>query len=802
MKKRIIALILAVVTLALSLVGCAYNYAKDDLSEYVEYNETLFKNALESLQISGADFYADAANRDKVVHDTVYAALASATPSSTDKVSTGKAGAYDKVFYCYYATFKNDKGEVIQLASTYMTAPGSTKASLQLGLNKYSSTFVEKVSAAISEFAFSETVEGTEVKNAYAQVTSGKPVAGQIAFVSYTYEYTDAENAKQTGKVANQMIVLNGDMTLDKALMEKEITKSVDKVVIPAAEQFAIKGADVNYDVTITEAKVNYVVEGKEIVIEDETYTTAAELETIYGEKNSVSGTITYHVYPVSYQPVYELNTANVIAHVFGKSFTKDIAKSIIFGVDFAEKTEEEQNAAIAAFTVKGISATEGSTVFDTVVDKLVEALSDYATKKTSFTSAETAYNNASEETKAEKKTAYDNAKKALDEAEQKRDELIAALITRDYQSVLDAKAAYVKAQSNESEKQTAYEATDLYKDMTTKKQSYNAAKQTADTAKKTMDDKKAAWDKAADADKATAEAAYNEAVTAYNTAATAETTAKEAYDAAVAANVSDAKTAYEKAVNEAADAKAAYEAKKNPTGDAIEPNNASFIDGYKKYTYKKLENEYNKTIKDQLAEAIVKVLENDTYLKVVGYPKKAVDQAYEMLMDNYRYSFYKGTAADSDGKEITNEDGQKVTNYTYYSGSFNLYLVAAVSNDITSVDSFAAAKEAVRAKAQEQVDFVLRYSFIAAKLQEANGDAEILFTNKDYKNYKKENKTYYQNIEYYYGDNAETLLRNGLQFERLMNYLLTSTEKKENGMVEYTYENIVFKTENANDKY
>ena len=81
MTKRIIGLILVVVMLTLSLVGCGFNFAKDDLSAYATLSDTEKAKLLEKISkitIEDGDFSLDDAKRQSKVLDSVYSAFASA----------------------------------------------------------------------------------------------------------------------------------------------------------------------------------------------------------------------------------------------------------------------------------------------------------------------------------------------------------------------------------------------------------------------------------------------------------------------------------------------------------------------------------------------------------------------------------------------------------------------------------------------------------------------------------------------------------------------------------------------------
>ena len=60
MKRRIISTVLVVVMLALTLVGCGYNFTKEDMSENAKFvdgmSKEAFMTALMSLSATDADF--------------------------------------------------------------------------------------------------------------------------------------------------------------------------------------------------------------------------------------------------------------------------------------------------------------------------------------------------------------------------------------------------------------------------------------------------------------------------------------------------------------------------------------------------------------------------------------------------------------------------------------------------------------------------------------------------------------------------------------------------------------------------
>ena len=170
-----------------------------------------------------------------------------------------------------------------------------------------------------------------------------------------------------------------------------------------------------------------------------------------------------------------------------------------------------------------------------------------------------------------------------------------------------------------------------------------------------------------------------------------------------------------------------------NTTGEDI-------VAEYKDYVYDTLEESYNDEIIYALADKIYHLI-LDT-VTVNSYPKKAVDEAYDILMDGYKSTFYTGSG-----------------NYAKYNGSFKSFLVAE-----KKVDDYDAALAAVEKEAKEHVEPVIK---IFAVAQALNADFEVLYTNKDYKQFIKENSDYY---EEYYG---EFNVRAAQQIDKILDYYL-----------------------------
>ena len=670
MKKRIISLILVVVMLALALVSCSSSLLDENLDDYASYEEAAFLEALKSITVKDGDFTDDVTTRQNKVEDAIYSALASAVSDSTKKTS-GKVGAHDLVYYCYYITYEKTVGEgddtttvTIQSAPDYMDTDKAIK--IQLGqktpyTNELSKFVFDKLSAVDGGFEFT-------AENAYSQneTATDKAEIGQWAVISYKTEYTKAGSTTvEKDTVTNQIVKLDANNPIHAALTAEgiKIGTKVDTINVAANSGLLIDGVTVNEEIKVTEAVVNYVMKGAELDTFTNTESTSKiKVKDIYGHEEEVEESkLVYHVYAHAYTTVDELNASNVISFVYGKKFTKAIAQEMyVLGKGLKDKTAEEKQSAMDAITIADVTVAEGSNAFDTVVDKLVTALSDVSAKDTALTTAETNLSKATDENREELETAVTNAETALKDAKKTRDDLLTQLLS-------------------------------------------------------------------------------------------------------------------------------------------VEGMNDTLVEGYEYIKYNELQDAYNEDLKEKIANAVFDVIKKN--VTVTGAPKKAVDEAYDMLVNNYKYAFYNDTAKDSNGKEIKDENGEALTNYSYYmngeyvkNGSFKVFLKDQVAgnSDIAeyfdgTIASYKDAKTALRAYAESTVVPVLQFTFVAEKLG-------LEYTDKEFKEYKKDKNSGYESDEYYYGESA---VRNGLQFEKLMKALLEAEKvtKTEDARYEnYKYENTYIK--------
>lgn len=197
-------------------------------------------------------------------------------------------------------------------------------------------------------------------------------------------------------------------------------------------------------------------------------------------------------------------------------------------------------------------------------------------------------------------------------------------------------------------------------------------------------------------------------------------------------------------------------------TGTDVE---AKIIEDYKKLAEETLENEYNNVIIEKIAKQVWALIED---VKVNSLPEKAVNEAYERILENHEYTFYIGTAGSSSSQ----------SNYSKFNGSFDAYLIETFAKGKTKDDALAA----IRKQAEDAVKPIVQLYAVAEKYGCVVTDAE----------YKEEFVKGNSSYDYYVETYGETNLRTVYQFDKLLSTIL-EVETYEDGdnkgeMKEYVY--------------
>ena len=292
------------------------------------------------------------------------------------------------------------------------------------------------------------------------------------------------------------------------------------------------------------------------------------------------------------------------------------------------------------------------------------------------------------------------------------------------------------------------------------------------------------------------------------STKETAETTAQSTYDTAKSNHdkattptqdqinaLNTATTALEKAKTEAKEAKEKVAdqikkilaAKKDGSDVTIE---TAIVESYKEYRYDTLENTYKSAIKSSLAQAIYDLaIKNITYSD--NLPEKAVNEAYDLLINNYEYDFYEGKYTSSSSSSSSSTSSK--TNYEQYNGNFLSYLIAELGLKTTDT------KETVYAAIREDAKKAVKEKILIYVLKSACADADkVQVTEADVDTFKE--SINYLLLRYYMGLNEvkESYYMPALQFDKVMNYFLEVDETNEENQVKYVRIAYTFKAKDA----
>ena len=428
MKKRIISLLLVVVTLALTLAGCAYNYSKDSMSNYTKFDSAAFKDALlgkieaDLIKIKDGDYTTDKETNEVKITEYIYSQYI-AKEAGEEHLVGGVVGAYDILYYNYYVTadFKGatDSDPVIEdviLYAAKMKESDATK--LQLGITSTANEISLAIMEAIKDKDIKDYLYKTETD------TTTELKAGNVVYVTYTYDYTDAEGAVKTVKATyEKMTLTEGDALSDKIISEcqKVGTKKDFKITVDGVER-SYKNVAVNWVVTSENKLGEFAVKDFDTKDSSGNPAKVTDVSGVSRELSKVKdGVLTYHVYPVYYQAVPEFNAEFILGVLLGASITAD---SFDVFKDESKKTAD------------GKKLSELVTELKTLCTSRDAAETAYENAKKATTSAQSTYDKATEANKAAAETALNNAKTAeataketFDKAQKKVDDQITLIL-------------------------------------------------------------------------------------------------------------------------------------------------------------------------------------------------------------------------------------------------------------------------------------------------------------------------------------------------------------------------------------
>ena len=519
MKKRLIALILAVVMCMLAFVSCGeYDYQNAKLEKFSTVDAN-FVNALKALVIEDGEYTTDNEEREKQVMDMIYRSLANSDNLERDEKKEGTPDKIDLLYYCYYATYEKEVGEGEEKEKkTYLfdfdfsyidksTDKSATGTSSMLPVVKSDNEYMPYLQYGLHDNAENEltteiikALEGKDIKDYAYDYDTSKDTAvkeGDFVIVTFTYKYTDEEGEITTKTVTDLPVQVNGEGYVKpeavkdleefeeflKALVGKKLTVKTTSAYKTPTASVEPKDGDDNKDETpatpiaeYTNATVSGIVKSQPLVIEDlKNFTSddkTVKFKDVFGTEHDLTDAeLTYYVYPAYYIDVEY--TAEAVLNVFyGSQITTDVL-DVFTSEDYTAKGKDDEGKDVT-YSMKEL------------VEAFAKAQKTFETKKAAFEKAESNYEAAKEDLDEAKK-AYETAKTNLEKAT--TDLATAENTTKEK---LDAKTAAEKAVEEADKAHNENPTTET-------KEALDAANKALEDAKKAYDDAVAAENKAKD---------------------------------------------------------------------------------------------------------------------------------------------------------------------------------------------------------------------------------------------------------------------------------------------------------------
>lgn len=476
MKNKIIALFLAVVMTALTLVSCSesFSYAEENFNEYFEVVGGVndFKAKFAAIEIADGSFTTNEETRNKKVEEAILATLASYAEKNGEKNTSGTIDTNDTLYYAYYISYDKDNDgtpDYLYDVDTYMAETSSPKSSVKFSAVDVDDEEANKQIAIAIKKAITDMADKSIIgyKTNATKNTKITKDAFKAVYVSYSRSTGEGE-AKQVS-VANAVKIdlhATGDSLEAKlaALLTADVNK--DKVAIfdasknnyvefaeekvkeddPTTFSKVVKVTDTDGTVyEYSNFKILFAVEneGKEFTV-TQTLSAKKELKTtdidnLHAESDSYTipegATVTYHIFPVYYYSVSDISARSILIEALADKIS---AASFEVFEDEGYKMD--------------VLDEDGNKTGDKTLKALVEELVAIYKENTSAKIKEL-------------KTAYDTAEAAVTAAKTNLDKAIDALnkagesdLEELTKAKNDAQAVYDKAVENRDTAKTKYE--------------------------------------------------------------------------------------------------------------------------------------------------------------------------------------------------------------------------------------------------------------------------------------------------------------------------------------------------------
>ena len=788
MKKRLIALVLAVVMCVLALVGCGeYDYSKAKLEKCTTVDVEGFKAALKALTVEDGDFTTDEEERLKQVHDMI---LRSLFNSDNMDLTERKEGSYDNadvLFYAYYVTAKKDGKDLVfdfdfayndrstgkqnQLADTSMIMKESGGYKylpyVQAGLKDNAEDVVAEAilnamkDKDIKDYLYSvNTTKGEEVK------------AGDFVIVSFSYKYTDVAGNETTKTVSDlPMLVpaVGEDYTLPYGIKEfeekdgktdgfKDFEKFAEKLIgvgignekttlytTPAPEVAEGETAPAYAKTEYTKVTVKGVVDANELTItigddegEETVYTSGDEttkFKDIFGTEHDLADVeLTYHIFPAFYVDV-EYTAEAILTVFYGSQIATDLLP--IFGSEEYKAEYANENEVILTDTLKNH------------IERFKAKQATYETKLAALKKAEASFEIAKEALEAAKlevekaEEAYEESKKNAEEATKVVAEALEEL-NKANKALEDAQAAYDEALNGADQAEIAskLEALDAAKDAATAADEAHKKAVEDETSKKTLAEQQEkilngdpnggseTVKKGKKGELEDAEAAYKKADETLNGAEAivddpATTDKNEAKDA-----VKGAKKEFEEAETERDGILKDVILKAKSDKEGADPIETAIKKDFEEFVYDTAEEEYFNEIHTALINEVANTINRFVKVDRTKLPKKAIKEVYKKLYEQHKMDFFNSASDDT-----------ATSPYVIYGGDFKTYMCAK-----TATTTYSDAKDVLWAQATDYVIVIVKI-YRAAQVLGYEYTEEEFKAEHDKSEYNHEEKDYHEGL-------------------------------------------------------
>ena len=799
MKKRIISLILVVAMALLTLTGCAYSYAKDDMSKYATLDTQAFYNALQALSITDGDFGTDEEARKVKVQDAIAQAILKVTDTA-DKKYEGKLDGYDALYFCYYAV--DNMGNVLYAAN--MEEKDISKLSnVQLGLSTLEG-FNQKVA---------EGVLALEDVKDYIYSTSAVKVVGDkdVVSVSYVKTWMDGETEKSETVNNYYYVVSNTDQNQTKEfsafLIGKQVGTELGDVTVNETvgnETKAYTYKNVKVESLVKDNSTDKVESGDKVFV---TYTFKFDAKTWYNAETKEYNFPEAHKY---------LDKSNIDEEGFYKQTMTLEYNVATADVTLPDSATAEEKAAAKTFLGQLVGMEINSTAKSFTIEKDQTILKDQTVKvdysnvkvnwvvnseMKSFSFKYTPYTEAlnAESTNKKTETAVNGQKIILNGVELTYyvfpvyyldvAPLSTELVVTEFYSALTATQT---AEHDHTEEEHEHETEFVF----------SALNKNFKNGDKTLS---ALVDELAKlyGSSSTAESLLGKEK-ALNDALTALTTAQSKYAADTGASSTDSATLLtnkDKAYETYKTAKKAVDEYQKKVDEKIAEILAckdgetalDLVADYEKYQYDTLEAAYKSDLNTKVASKIIEYVTKNVEFKG-NLNKKAVKEAYNAIMNEFKNDFYEGKYSASTTSTSTSTSTE--TNYKHYNGDFNAYLIDKVTSGKGDMNTV---KETVMAQAEATVKEIIIIYVFAEAIEAQWDDAEVMLTKQEKKTIKtnlENTALLYQQYGLSYTYNLESTYH-AQQFDKALNYLLEQTEASEDSNT-VLFKHIAFTTEAA----